>query len=157
MEKIEKFMHEAISLANRNANSVSGGPFGAIIVRGNEVISSAVNTVTTDKDPTAHAEVNAIRAACKKLGCFDLSGCTLYASCEPCPMCLSAAYWAHIDKIFFAADRKNAEMAGFSDAFIYDQFNIPARERSIPAEQVLGEEGLEPFSLWLKNESKIPY
>ena len=99
MERIEKFMKEAIDLAGRNAGSVTGGPFGALIVRGEEIISAQTNSVTPDKDPTAHAEVNAIREACKKLDTFDLSGCTLYTSCEPCPMCLSAAYWAKVDKI----------------------------------------------------------
>jgi guanine deaminase len=157
MEKKEKFMQEAINLAKKNAGSLSGGPFGAIIVRGNEVIGAAVNTVTIDNDPTAHAEVNAIRVACRNLNSFDLSGCTLYASCEPCPMCLSAAYWARIDKIFYAADRNDAEKAGFSDAFIYDQLAMPAEGRSIPSEQVLGKEGVEPFTLWLGNLSKIPY
>lgn len=157
MEKDNKYMLEAIRLARQNASSCTGGPFGAVIVKGSEVIGSAVNTVTPDKDPTAHAEVNAIRAACKKLDTFDLSGCILYTSCEPCPMCLSAAYWAHIDKIFFAADRKEAERAGFSDAFIYDQLVVPPNERSIPSEQILVEEGVEPFTLWLGNESKIPY
>lgn len=157
MENKKKFMLEAIDLATKNAGSLSGGPFGAVIVKGNKVIGAAVNTVTVDNDPTAHAEVNAIRVACRNINSFDLSGCTLYASCEPCPMCLSAAYWARIDKIYFAADRNDAEKAGFSDAFIYDQLALPADERSIPAEQVLGKEGVEPFVLWLSNVNKIPY
>ena len=157
MANKEKFMQEAIDLAKKNAGSLSGGPFGAVVVKHNEVVGAAVNTVTIDKDPTAHAEVNAIRAACMKLDSFDLSGCTLYASCEPCPMCLSAAYWARIDKIYYAADRNDAEKGGFSDAFIYDQFSIPASERSIPIEQILEKEGFEPFTLWIKNENKIPY
>lgn len=150
-------MLEAISLAKENAVSAAGGPFGAVVVKGGEVISSAVNTVTPDKDPTAHAEVNAIRAACKKLDTFDLTGCTLYSSCEPCPMCLSAAYWARVDKIYFSADRNEAERAGFGDSFIYDQLTIPLRERAIPIEQVLEEDGTEPFTLWLKNDNKILY
>lgn len=150
-------MFEAITLASRNACSSTGGPFGAVIVKEGEIVSSAVNSVTTDNDPTAHAEVNAIRAACKKLGTFDLTGCTLYSSCEPCPMCLSAAYWAHISKIFYAADRNQAERAGFSDAFIYDQFALPLGERSIPFEQIFNKEGVEPFDLWIDNESKIKY
>lgn len=157
MEKNQKYMLEAIALAKRNASSVTGGPFGAIVVKGNEIISATVNTVTSDKDPTAHAEVNAIRDACKKLDTFNLTGCTLYSSCEPCPMCLSAIYWARIDNIYFAADRKEAERAGFSDAFIYDQLKVPAKERSISTEQILVEEGVEPFTLWLNNNSKVPY
>jgi len=157
MESDKKFMLEAISLASGNAVSSTGGPFGAVIVKDGEVVSSAANTVTADNDPTAHAEVNAIRSACKKLNTFDLAGCTLYSSCEPCPMCLSAAYWAHIDKIFYAADRMQAESAGFSDAFIYDQFALPFEERSIPFKQICDKEGVEPFILWIDNESKIKY
>lgn len=150
-------MSEAIKLAAGNACTSAGGPFGAVIVKEGEVVSSAVNTVTKDNDPTAHAEVNAIRAACRKLGTFDLTGCTLYSSCEPCPMCLSAAYWAHINQVFYAADRKQAERAGFSDAFIYDQLALPLGERSIPFEQMLDKEGVEPFNLWIDNENKIKY
>ncbi|MFA5849735.1 MAG: nucleoside deaminase [Bacteroidales bacterium] len=157
MENDTKHMLEAITLASVNAVSSTGGPFGAVVVKDGEVVSSAVNTVTTDNDPTAHAEVNAIRLACKKLGTFNLTGCTLYSSCEPCPMCLSAAYWAHIDKIFYAADRNQAESAGFSDAFIYDQFALPIEERSIPFKQIFDKEGIEPFSLWIDNENKIKY
>jgi len=148
---------EAIKLAGENAASVTGGPFGAIIVKNGEIISSRTNSVTPDKDPTAHAEVNAIREACKKLDTFDLSGCTLYTSCEPCPMCLSAAYWAKVDKIYFAAGRDDAADAGFSDAFIYNEFSKSMEDRSIPIEQILSEEGKEPFDLWKKNEEKIPY
>lgn len=157
MDNNKKYMAQVLSLAKENAGSVSGGPFAAIIVKGNEVVGAAVNSVTTDKDPTAHAEINAIRAACSKLDNFDLSGCTLYSSCEPCPMCLSAAYWAHIEKIYFSADRNDAERAGFSDAFIYDQLNVPFGNRSIPIEQILGEEGVEPFVIWQSNDKKIPY
>ena len=157
MERIEKFMKEAIDLAGRNAGSVTGGPFGALIVRGEEIISAQTNSVTPDKDPTAHAEVNAIREACKKLDTFDLSGCTLYTSCEPCPMCLSAAYWAKVDKIYFAAGRDDAADAGFNDSFIYDEFSKKMEERSIPIEQILPEEGKRPFELWKINDEKIPY
>lgn len=157
MQQDEKFMREAIALAGKNARSVTGGPFGAIIVKGGEVISAASNSVTPDKDPTAHAEVNAIREACRKLDTFDLSGCTLYSSCEPCPMCLSAAYWAKVDKIYFAGSRVNAEEAGFSDAFIYDEFTKPISERSIPIEQILDKEGVAPFDEWRNNSDKVPY
>lgn len=157
MEKRAKFMREAIGLAGRNASSVTGGPFGALIVKDGEIISARTNSVTPDKDPTAHAEVNAIREACRKLNTYDLSGCTLYTSCEPCPMCLSAAYWAKVDKIYFAAGRDDAADAGFSDAFIYDEFSKSMKERSIPIEQIMPTEGREPFELWKKNEDKIPY
>jgi len=150
-------MREAIGLAGRNASSVTGGPFGALIVKDGEIISARTNSVTPDKDPTAHAEVNAIREACRKLNTYDLSGCTLYTSCEPCPMCLSAAYWAKVDKIYFAAGRDDAADAGFSDAFIYDEFTKSMEERSIPIEQIMPTEGREPFELWKKNEDKIPY
>ncbi len=151
------FMQQAIELASKNATSQGGGPFGAVVVKGGKIISSSGNSVTPDKDPTAHAEVNAIRIACKELDTFDLSGCTLYTSCEPCPMCLSAAYWAKIDKIYYAADRHDAAKAGFSDAFIYDQFALPLDERAIPIKRVLEDKGLDPFNLWIDNENKTPY
>lgn len=150
-------MKEAIELAEENAASVTGGPFGALIVKDGKIISARTNSVTPDKDPTAHAEVNAIREACRKLDTFDLSGCTLYTSCEPCPMCLSAAYWAKVDKIYFSAGRGDAADAGFSDAFIYDEFSKSMEDRSIPIEQIMSEEGKGPFNLWKKNDEKIPY
>jgi len=150
-------MQIAVSLAKENAASQEGGPFGAVIVMGDRVVSACSNTVTPDMDPTAHAEVNAIRRACKELGTIDLSGCILYSSCEPCPMCLSAAYWARVDKIYFSAERGDAGKAGFSDAFIYDEFALPFEKRSIPIERILENEGLEPFLLWEQNENKIPY
>lgn len=157
MEKEYTFMREAVALAAKNANGNGGGPFGAVIVKDGKIISAASNSVTPDNDPTAHAEVNAIRQACKQLGTHDLTGCVLYTSCEPCPMCLSAAYWAHVDKIYFAADRNDAEKAGFSDAFIYNQFGIPMSERSIPIEQILPQEGFKPFEEWINNDKKVPY
>jgi tRNA(Arg) A34 adenosine deaminase TadA len=157
MEKEYTFMREAVALAAKNANGNGGGPFGAVIVKDGKIISAASNSVTPDNDPTAHAEVNAIRQACKQLGTHDLTGCVLYTSCEPCPMCLSAAYWAHVDKIYFAADRNDAEKAGFSDAFIYNQFGIPMSERSIPIEQILPKEGFKPFEEWINNDKKVPY
>ena len=153
----EKLMKEAVSIAKLSANSGAGGPFGALIVKDGEIIASASNSVTPDNDPTAHAEVNAIRSACRKLSTFDLSGCTLYTSCEPCPMCLSAAYWANVDKIYYAADREDASKAGFSDAFIYDEFLKPVSQRAIPIEQILEKEGAEPFEEWMRNDNKVPY
>jgi len=156
MKRVE-YMRKAISLAEENVRSLSGGPFGAVIVKDGQVIGSAVNTVTSDNDPTAHAEVNAIRKACKELGSFDLRGCTLYTSCEPCPMCLAAAYWARVDKIYFAADKNDAGKAGFDDAFIYKEIARPIPERSLPTEQILGEEGKEPFDIWMESDGKILY
>ncbi len=154
----EKYLRMAIEEARKSAASpAGGGPFGALIVKGDEIISSASNSVTPDNDPTAHAEVNAIRAACKKLGTFNLSGCTLYTSCEPCPMCLSAAYWAGVDKICFSADRTDAGKAGFSDEFLYKELALPLEKRSLPIERSLKEEGLEPFNLWSKNPDKVQY
>lgn len=155
-ENVE-FMKKALEIASGNASTQGGGPFGAVIVKDGKVVSAAGNTVTPDNDPTAHAEVNAIRNACKELKTFDLSGCVLYTSCEPCPMCLSASYWARIEKIYFAAGRDDAAKAGFSDAFIYEQFDLPVNERSLPAERIMEEEGLQPFELWLRNENKRAY
>ncbi len=155
-ENVE-FMKKALEIASGNASTQGGGPFGAVIVKDGQVVSAAGNTVTPDNDPTAHAEVNAIRNACKELKTFDLSGCVLYTSCEPCPMCLSASYWARIEKIYFAAGRDDAAKAGFSDAFIYDQFDLPLNERSLPAERIMEDEGLQPFELWLRNENKRVY
>lgn len=152
-----EFMKKALEIATGNASSQGGGPFGAVIVKDGQVVSAAGNTVTPDNDPTAHAEVNAIRNACKELKTFDLSGCVLYTSCEPCPMCLSASYWARIGRIYYAAGRDDAAKAGFSDAFIYDQFDLPVNERSLPAERIMEEEGLQPFELWLRNENKRAY
>lgn len=152
------FIKKAISLASDNAKAAdAGGPFGAIIVKDGEIIASASNTVTLENDPTAHAEVNAIRMACKKLDTFCLEGCILYTSCEPCPMCLSAAYWAHIDKIFFAANRKDAADAGFDDDFIYKELSSPIEKRDIKLLNILPEEGLRPFLLWKKNDNKTEY
>ena len=157
MQNHEFFMRKAVALAAENAGSVTGGPFGALIVKDGEIISAESNKVTVNNDPTAHAEVNAIRSACSKLGTFDLSGCILYTSCEPCPMCLAAAYWAHVDKIFYAANRNDAAVAGFDDDFIYREFNLPLDRRSIPIDRIIPEEGLEPFNLWVKNTEKIAY
>lgn len=157
MNQENKYMRQAIELARENASSSGGGPFGAVVVKEGRVISACSNSVTPDNDPTAHAEVNAIRTACRELGTFDLSGCTLYSSCEPCPMCLSAAYWARVDKIVFAADRNDAADAGFSDAFIYDELSLDTDKRSIPMEKLMQKEGTEPFDIWKSNEKKIRY
>lgn len=151
------FMSRAIELAAENAGSVTGGPFGAVIVKDGEIVAAQSNKVTVDIDPTAHAEVNAIREACKVLGTFDLSGCVLYSSCEPCPMCLSAAYWAHIDKIYYAADRYDAAKVGFDDEFIYKELSLPISARRLGLEQIMPEDGLIPFVKWSENNEKIHY
>lgn len=151
------FMSRAIELAAENAGSVTGGPFGAVIVKDGEIVAAQSNKVTVDIDPTAHAEVNAIREACKILGTFDLSGCVLYSSCEPCPMCLSAAYWAHIDKIYYAADRYDAAKVGFDDEFIYKELSLPISARRLGLEQIMPEDGLVPFVKWSENNEKIHY
>lgn len=150
-------MLRATELAERNASSVTGGPFGAVVVKDGKVIAEASNTVTVDNDPTAHAEVNAIRKACAALGTFDLSGCELYTSCEPCPMCLAACYWAHIDKVYYAADREDAAAAGFDDSDIYREVALPVDRRRIPFVHIMEKEGLRPFMLWNSNDKKVEY
>lgn len=153
----DRYMQRAIELASANASSAGGGPFGAVVVKDGKIVAEASNTVTVDNDPTAHAEVNAIRAACRNLGTFDLSGCELYTSCEPCPMCLAACYWAHISKIYYAADRKDADAAGFGDDMIYREISMPLDGRSIPFVRIMEKEGLRPFLLWKENGSKVRY
>lgn len=150
-------MRRAIRLAEENAASGNGGPFGAVIVKDGKVVAEGSNTVTVDNDPTAHAEVNAIRRACAVLGTFDLSGCELYTSCEPCPMCLAACYWAHVSKVFYAAGREDAADAGFDDEMIYVEVAKQLNERKLPFVQLLPEEGLRPFMLWKSNPDKIKY
>lgn len=157
MEKREDYLKKAIFLAADNVRENGGGPFGALIVRDGEVLGSGVNSVTIDNDPTAHAEINAIRNACHKLGTFNLKGCTLYASCEPCPMCLSAAYWARVDGIIFAADKTNARDAGFDDAFIYEEIALPFSGRTIRTEQIAVKERNMPFEIWKESDNKILY
>lgn len=154
--KNEKFMRQAIELAVENVKN-GGGPFGAVVVRNDEVIATGVNRVTPNNDPTAHAEVNAIRAACTKLGTFDLTGCVIYSSCEPCPMCLGAIYWAHIDKIYFGANQHDAAAINFDDSFIYRELELPVGKRRKPAENILHEEALAPFNLWRDKEDKVEY
>mgnify|MGYP000998229516 FL=1 len=152
----EEFMRKAIELS---VNSVKkgGGPFGAVIVRNGEIIAEASNNVTVDNDPTAHAEVSAIRNACRKLGTFDLTGCEIYTSCEPCPMCLGAIYWAHLDKIYYANDRKDAAAIGFDDDFIYKEIEVKPQYRKKPSEILLHNEALEAFKLWNTKTDKIEY
>jgi tRNA(Arg) A34 adenosine deaminase TadA len=151
-----RYMQMAIDKATENVKA-GGGPFGAVIVRDGEVLAVDGNTVVPDNDPTAHAEVNAIRHACHKLNTFDLTGCTLYASCEPCPMCLSSAYWAGVSRLCFAATRNDAAGAGFSDAFIYDQLNLPIDQRSILCQHFMREEAQASFNAWNEKEDKTRY
>ncbi|MCQ2113548.1 MAG: nucleoside deaminase [Bacteroidaceae bacterium] len=152
----EDFMRRAIALSKDSVLN-GGGPFGAVIVKNNEIIAEASNCVTIDNDPTAHAEVSAIRKAARQLGTFDLSGCEIYTSCEPCPMCFGAIYWAHIDKIYYANDKKDAAEIGFDDAFIYEEIERPVGNRHKPSEQILHPEALRVFRLWDEKEDKTAY
>jgi guanine deaminase len=151
------FLLRAIALARQNIQSGGGGPFAALVVRNGEVIAEGVNRVTTSNDPTAHAEVVAIRLACQKLGHFQLEGCEIYSSCEPCPMCLAAIYWARASRIIFGASRQDAAAAGFDDEWIYREIPLPAGERAIPARQELQAEALSVFQEWSENDRKISY
>lgn len=156
MDQHQNFMHQAIRLAEENI-SQGGGPFGAIIVKGNEIIGTGTNQVTNLNDPTAHAEITAIRAACATINDFSLSGCILYSSCEPCPMCLSAIYWARISKLYFGASHEDAGKAGFRDDFLYTELNLPTQKRSLKMAQIKGQEALTPFDIWSTTETKTLY
>lgn len=149
-------MQKAVELAVENVRK-GGGPFGAVITRGQEIIATGVNRVTANHDPTAHAEVNAIRAACEKLGTFDLTGCEIYTSCEPCPMCLGAIYWAHLDKIYYGCNKQDAAEAGFDDSFIYSELALSPADRTKPAEVLLPEEAIRAFKEWNVKTDKIAY
>ena len=151
-----EIMQRAIDLAAESVKK-GGGPFGAVVVKDGKVIAESANSVTPDNDPTAHAEVNAIRLACKKLGTFMLDGCDIYASCEPCPMCLGAIYWAHIKTIYYAGTRSDAAKAGFDDDFIYREININPEKRSVPAFNFMPNEGAAVFKLWLDKEDRTNY
>lgn len=141
----------AIDLAIENVKNGNGGPFGALIVKDDHIIATGVNTVTTTNDPTAHAEVNAIRNACAQLDSFQLDGCTIYSSCEPCPMCLGAIYWARADKLVFAATKIDAAKAGFDDSFIYDEIELPIENRKLLSIPFNHKNKLQPFQLWNKS------
>ena len=153
----ERFLREAIRLSIEKMNAGEGGPFGAVVVRDGQIVGVGWNRVTSGNDPTAHAEIVAIRDACLRLGTFRLSGCELYASCEPCPMCLAAIYWARIDRLCYAATREDAARAGFDDAWLYDQIALPSRQRSIPTSQHLRGEALPAFDAWAKKEDRVEY
>lgn len=151
-----KFMQMAIDLSVANIDT-GGGPFGAVVVRDGEVIATGANRVTPNNDPTAHAEVSAIRAACSALNTFKLDGCTVYSSCEPCPMCLSALYWAGVERICYGNTKSDAKDISFDDSFIYDQFDLNYEERSIKCEHFMREEALAAFRKWEEKEDKIRY
>ena len=150
-------MRRALALAEEHMRAGHGGPFGAVVVRGEEVVAEGWNQVTSTHDPTAHAEVTAIRRACAKLKTFELHDCVLYTSCEPCPMCLASIYWARIPKVYYAADRHAAAAAGFSDAEIYEQIPLPIEQRTVHMRQLLGPEGQGPFDAWADKSDRVEY
>lgn len=152
----EELMRKAIELSEESV-ATGGGPFGAVIARDGEIIATGVNRVTASHDPTAHAEVSAIRSACAKLNTFDLSGCEIYTSCEPCPMCLGAIYWAHLDKVYYGNDKTDAKEIGFDDSFIYDELALPRDRRHLPALQMLDGEASRAFGMWEAKDDKIVY
>ena len=151
------FLRRAVALATQNAVSGAGGPFAAVIVRDGKIVGEGVNTVTATNDPTAHGEVNAIRAAASALGAFTLAGCELYTSCEPCPMCLSACYWARLDAVYYGASAADAARAGFDDAFLYGEFRKESDQRQLRSTQLLGDEAWTSFQAWLDSPYKIEY
>ena len=152
-----RFMQEAIELACENVRAGKGGPFAALVVKDGTVVACGVNLVTSTNDPTAHAEIVAIREACRALATFQLTGCELYTTCEPCPMCMGAIYWARPSKVWFAATRADAARAGFDDAFIYEQLCLKPEERAIPAERLTCEQALAPFDEWARKTDKLRY
>ena len=153
----DSFIERAIGLAVENVRLGKGGPFGAVIVRDGQIIAEGVNHVTSAKDPTAHAEIVAIREACRALGHFHLAGCEIYTSCEPCPMCLGAIYWARLDRLSFAATHVDAAAAGFSDALIYGQMKAPLADRTIPTVRLTCGNAMLPFDEWKRAEGRVEY
>lgn len=151
------FLQQAIELASANVESGEGGPYGAIIVKNNRVIAASANKVTLNNDPTAHAEIMAIRQACKTLDNFRLNGCTLYTSCEPCPMCLGAIYWSRLDKVYYACSRFDAAAAHFDDSFIYDEIKLSPANRKIPMQHIDLADACEPFKRWNDKIDKVTY
>ncbi len=156
-EKDKFFMKRAISMAQKGMDSNSGGPFGCIITKDNEIIAEAFNQVTSTNDPTAHAEIVAIRKACEKLGSFQLDDCTIYASCEPCPMCFGAIYWTRPKQVFYAADKNDAAKIDFDDQFIYDELEKKIEDRDIKFVRIMNQEALSVFKNWAKKTDKIRY
>lgn len=152
----EELMRRAIALAVENVKN-GGGPFGAVVAKDGEIVAEGVNRVTAQHDPTAHAEVSAIRAAARALGDFNLSGCEIYSSCEPCPMCLGAIYWAHLDRLYYGGTQRDAALAGFDDEFIYRELELPAPNRRLPSAQLLHGESLAAFEQWMRQEGRKEY
>ncbi len=157
MQGNPEFMRQAIALATDNVTSGRGGPFGAVIVKDGVVIAAEANKVTASNDPTAHAEITAIRAACQALGSFSLEGCELYTSCEPCPMCMAATYWARCKAVFYGCVATDAAKAGFDDAFLYDELKKPFAERALPMVNVLPKEAWAAFQAWIDTTDKVEY
>ncbi|MFT5859122.1 MAG: guanine deaminase [Flavobacteriaceae bacterium] len=157
MEEHIKFMREAIRISRENVESGKGGPFGAVVVKNGEIIASGGNEVTSSNDPTAHAEVVAIRKACAALGSFQLDDCDIYCSCEPCPMCLGAIYWARPNKIFYANTKVDAAEINFDDHFIYQEIDLPNHKRSLPTVQLLRDEAIDVFHKWKSSSVKTEY
>ena len=153
----KQYMAEAIALSEQNVISGRGGPFGAVIVKDGKIIATGVNRVTIDNDPTAHGEIVAIRAACKALNSFILGGCEIYSSCEPCPMCMAAIYWARAEKVYYAATREDAARAGFDDWIIYNELNLPIEERAIATANIMRDEAQGAFGAWAKSPNKVNY
>ncbi len=152
----DELMREAIRLSMENVAN-GGGPFGAVIARGGEIIATGVNRVTASNDPTAHAEVSAIRRAAQALGTFNLSGCEIFTSCEPCPMCLGAIYWARLDRVYYANTKADAKAVGFDDSFIYDELALPRDRRKLPSVPMMRNEAIKVFEEWVRKEDKVEY
>jgi guanine deaminase len=152
-----EFLRQAIDLAVENAKSGEGGPYGAVIVKDNQLIAASGNKVTSALDPTAHAEVMAIRLACKTLNHFQLQDCILYSSCEPCPMCLGAIYWARLEKVYYACSRQDAAAANFDDSFIYDEISVPPHQRRIAMLHLNLPDAMRPFDIWAEKSDKVLY
>ncbi|PWS26301.1 tRNA-specific adenosine deaminase [Pedobacter yonginense] len=155
MEEHKKFMQKAISLSEDNLKSMNGGPFGCVIVRDGKILSAEANSVTQDCDPTAHAEINAIRAASKKIGKADLSGCIMYTSAEPCPMCLSAIYWSNIGQVYYGNTKRDAEWAGFGDQFIMEQLQKKIEDQDIAFQRISASEAIKAFEKWVEAGSGV--
>jgi tRNA(Arg) A34 adenosine deaminase TadA len=153
----KKFMRKAIALSIDNVKNNLGGPFGAVVVKDGVIIATGANCVTSHNDPTAHAEVTAIRNACKELGSFQLDGCEIYTSCEPCPMCLGAIYWARPKAVYYGNTKADAAKIDFDDQFIYDELDLPLQERKLKMQQFLGAEAIKAFQLWKNNTHKKEY
>ncbi len=156
-DSTSQFMQEAIALSRQGMQSGQGGPFGSVVVKDGEIVAAGCNQVTSTHDPTAHAEVVAIRAACKALNTFQLTGCEIYTSCEPCPMCLGAIYWARPDRVYYANTKADAAEINFDDQFIYDELELPLNARKLPMIQLMREEALQVFQEWAEKENKVEY